>query len=75
MRQVSKGRSEQGCFALTTIIMAGAVKTVQAKEWQVAGAEGPDRGSQALAFLPNEVWIQTGDSIRWSVSQRMSVIR
>ena len=35
--------------------------------WQLqAGAESPDRGRQALAFLPNEVWIHAGDNIRWT---------
>ena len=69
MKQVSECRSGAGfLFALTAITIAGsAVNTVQAKEWQaIVGAESPDRGSQALAFLPNEVWIQTGDSIRWT---------
>jgi plastocyanin len=38
-----------------------------ADTWQLqAGAESPDRGRQALAFLPNEVWIHAGDSIRWT---------
>jgi plastocyanin len=38
-----------------------------ANTWQLqAGAESPDRGRQALAFLPNEVWINVGDSIRWT---------
>jgi plastocyanin len=38
-----------------------------ADSWQLqAGAESPDRGRQALAFLPNEVWIHAGDSIRWT---------
>ena len=31
----------------------------------VAGAQG-DSGKQALAFLPNEVWIHSGDSITWT---------
>ena len=55
-------------FAITGILMAGAAATtVQAEEWQArAGAETPDRGSQALAFLPNEFWIHAGDSIRWT---------
>src|SRR6516225_1665941 len=55
-------------FAITGILMAGvAATTVQAKEWQAsAGAETPDRGNQALAFLPNEFWIHAGDSIRWT---------
>ncbi|MDQ2947828.1 MAG: hypothetical protein M3Y27_18160 [Acidobacteriota bacterium] len=63
MRQVSKG-------VAAAILMAGAATTaVQAKEWQVlAGAESPDRGNQALAFLPNELWIHPGDSIRWTVA-------
>jgi plastocyanin len=55
-------------FSVVAILMAGAAtRTVQAKQWQaIAGAESPDLGSQALAFLPNELWIQTGDSIRWT---------
>ena len=55
-------------FAITGILMAGvAATTVEAEEWQArAGAETPDRGSQALAFLPNEFWIHAGDSIRWT---------
>jgi plastocyanin len=69
MRQVSNGRSRPGfLFVLTAILIAGsAANTAQAKEWQaIAGGESPDRGSEALAFMPNEVWIQTGDSIRWT---------
>src|SRR4051794_29644770 len=52
----------------TAILVAGvAIRTVQAKEWQATvGLESVDRGSQALAFLPNEFWINTGDSIRWA---------
>jgi plastocyanin len=55
-------------FAVSAVLVAGvATTTAQGTEWQVAvGAESPGRGSQALAFLPNELWIQTGDSIRWS---------
>lgn len=55
-------------FVKAAILMAGAASTtLQAEEWQItAGAETPDRASQALAFLPNEIWIHTGDSIRWT---------
>src|SRR5215470_12954464 len=36
-------------------------------QWQgIVGAESPNRESQALAFLPNELWIHAGDSIRWT---------
>jgi len=42
--------------------------TVDAQQnWHVkAGAETPDMGRQALAFLPNEIWIHAGDSITWT---------
>ena len=29
------------------------------------GAQSNDKGHQALAFLPNEIWIHAGDSITW----------
>jgi plastocyanin len=32
----------------------------------VAGAQSRDLGRQALAFLPNEVWIHQGDGITWT---------
>ena len=35
-----------------------------ANTWQLqVGAESPDLGRQALAFLPNEVWIYKGEVI------------
>ena len=50
-----------------TIMAAAAVLSASAADWRVTvGAESPDRGSQALAFLPNEIWIHAGDSIHWS---------
>jgi plastocyanin len=69
MKQVSRGMSKRrALFTMVVILMAGVVpRMVQAKEWQaIAGAESPDRGSHALAFLPNELWIHSGDSIRWT---------
>jgi plastocyanin len=30
------------------------------------GAQSNDEGRQALAFLPNEIWIHAGDSITWT---------
>src|SRR5712671_2397853 len=39
---------------------------VQAQWQAIVGAESPNRGSQALAFLPNELWVHAGDSIRWT---------
>ncbi len=38
-----------------------------ADTWQIqVGAQNGDRAHQALAFLPNEIWIHAGDSITWS---------
>src|SRR5262249_38629710 len=35
-------------------------------EWFArVGAQSSDKGRQALAFLPNEIWIHAGDSITW----------
>jgi len=32
----------------------------------IVGAQSADEGKQALAFLPNEVWIHAGESIKWN---------
>ncbi len=54
-------------FAAAAMVIGGAAGTARATQWQaVVGAENPDRGSQALAFLPNEFWIHAGDSIHWT---------
>jgi plastocyanin len=38
-----------------------------AQSWRAtAGAEANNHGTQALAFLPNEMWIRAGDSITWT---------
>jgi plastocyanin len=50
-------------LALSALIFPQAVQA----QWEVSvGAESPNRGSQALAFLPNELWVHTGDSILWT---------
>lgn len=36
-------------------------------QWNASvGAQSKDKGRQALAFLPNEIWIHAGDSIAWT---------
>ncbi len=38
-----------------------------ADTWQLqVGAQTADKAHQALAFLPNEIWIHPGDSITWT---------
>jgi plastocyanin len=69
MKHIIKGVSKRlALVPMAAILMTGAAtRTLQAKEWQaIAGTESSNRASQALAFLPNELWIQTGDSIRWT---------
>ena len=42
-------------------------QSVHAQSWQATvGAQSADKGVQALAFLPNEIWIHAGDSITWT---------
>lgn len=51
-----------------TLVFAAFLATgaVHAEVWQaVTGAQSTDKGKQALAFLPNEMWVHTGDSITW----------
>jgi plastocyanin len=44
-----------------------APEAVWATAWQaIAGAQSADKGTQALAFLPNELWVHVGDSITWT---------
>jgi plastocyanin len=36
-------------------------------QWQATvGAQSKNKGHQALAFLPNEIWIHAGDTITWT---------
>ena len=38
-------------------------------QWNATvGAQSADLGRQALAFLPNEIWIHAGESITWTVA-------
>lgn len=41
-------------------------QVVQAAQWNATvGGQTKDKGHQALAFLPNEIWIHAGDRITW----------
>jgi len=38
-------------------------------QWNATiGAQSDDLGRQALAFLPNEIWIHAGESITWTMA-------
>ena len=47
---------------LAVLLVPSAVQA----QWEgTVGAQSHDKGRQALAFLPNELWIHAGDSIEW----------
>jgi plastocyanin len=53
----------------TFVIIAAltAPQTLRAHNWKaVVGAQNTNKSHQALAFLPNELWIHAGDSITWT---------
>jgi plastocyanin len=48
-------------------------QVVQAESWHATvGEQSPDKAMQALAFLPNEMWIHAGDSITWTFTANES---
>jgi plastocyanin len=52
------------------LLLAGlaVAPLAQATQWHaIVGAQNADLGHQALAFLPDEIWIHAGDSIRWAL--------
>ena len=49
------------------LIALGLPLSAWADTWQLqVGAQDAGRALQALAFLPNEIWIHAGDSITWT---------
>jgi plastocyanin len=55
-------------FTLAATLLAGSLATtVHAEEWRVlVGLESGNRASQALAFLPNELWIHAEDTVHYT---------
>jgi len=53
---------------LTVLAIWGIPSRVQAQQtWNATvGGQSKDMGKQAIAFLPNELWIHEGDSITWT---------
>jgi plastocyanin len=62
-------RIPSSVVATTMLILAGLTipRAGYGAIWNItAGAESADLGRQALAFLPNELWIHAGDSVTWT---------
>jgi len=54
-------------FSLALAVVSFSQIVVAQQDWHAkVGAETPDMGRQALAFLPNEIWIHSGDSVTWT---------
>ncbi len=49
-------------FVAATQVGPAAASDTQA----TVGAQSRDEGKQALAFLPNELWVHVGDSVKWT---------
>src|SRR5665213_1390048 len=60
--------SISGWVWLPVILLLFVPKSFQATTtWSVAlGAQTSDAGVQAMAFLPDEIWIDAGDSVTWT---------
>ena len=52
---------------LVSLVSSGASTLLAQQTWRATlGAQSKDMGRQAIAFLPNEMWIHVGDSIKWT---------
>lgn len=53
--------------ALALAVLTNPQTTRAQQDWQATvGTQTGDRAHQALAFLPNEIWIHAGDTITWT---------
>ncbi len=53
-------------WMVAAVIIVSIPRVTLAREWRATvGAQSNDMGRQALAFLPNEIWIHEGDNITW----------
>jgi plastocyanin len=66
VKYIIKRMAPSGVAVLVAGLTTNAAFATEWKAW--VGAQSPDLGSQAQAFLPNEMWINAGDSIRWTLS-------
>jgi len=49
------------------ILLALVIPQLAQAQWQATvGAQSGDMAKEAMAFLPNEMWIHAGDSITWT---------
>ncbi|MGH9482600.1 MAG: cupredoxin domain-containing protein, partial [Terriglobales bacterium] len=63
-KRISQAITLLGLGLAATLLLAP--RQAQAQWTATVGAQSPDQGQQALAFLPNEFWIHAGDTITWT---------
>ena len=70
MKNLLNSISERVASLAVVILMTGVTTSaLSAKEWQAwMGAQSRDLGSQAIAYLPSELWVHTNDTVRWTLS-------
>jgi plastocyanin len=70
MRHVLSSRtfsgSSCGALVLAGLMVLHSAPAAADQAQAVVGAQSRDRGRQALAFLPNELWVHVGDSMTWT---------
>jgi plastocyanin len=68
MKILNSLQSRVVVWTLVIIATLSAPQVLRAQQnWKAAvGAQNTDKAHQALAFLPNELWIHSGDSITWT---------
>ena len=55
------------CLAVLATALALPQTSLAQQNWTaIVGAQSADKAKQALAFLPNELWIHAGDTITWT---------
>jgi plastocyanin len=68
MKNFNEIRVRHFLLELLAVAVLSLSQNVAAQQnWHAkVGAETPSMGRQALAFLPNEIWIHAGDSVTWT---------
>ena len=64
---MKRSKNRSGAAVVCLLLASGALSSQAQQTWQATlGAQSKDMGTQAVAFLPNELWIHVGDSITWT---------
>lgn len=59
--------SAVSCWMLVLAVVVAPRPLAAQQSWQaVMGAQSKDMSRQAMAFLPNELWVHEGDSVSWT---------